>query len=64
MRVYRGCMLSFFIVIIAAFSIFFSRAFGFLGLLIPPALVGFGYLLVDTFIVELFYWTQDRNGRY
>ncbi|MBZ0280813.1 MAG: hypothetical protein K8L97_08730 [Anaerolineae bacterium] len=64
MRVYRGCMLSLFIAVIAIFSIFFSRAFGILGLLVPPALVGFGYLLVDTIIVELFYWTKDRNGRY
>lgn len=64
MRVYRGCMLTIFGVIIGGFSIFFSQAFGILGLLLPPAVIGFGYLLVDTVIVELFHWTRERNGRY
>lgn len=64
MRPYKGCMLSLFGLVIGIFSIFFSQAFGLLGLLLPPALIGFGYLLVDTILVELFYWHRDRNQPY
>jgi hypothetical protein len=54
-------MFSFFGLVIGIFSILLSRTFGLLGLLMPSAMVGFGYLLVDTIIVELYYINQDRN---
>jgi hypothetical protein len=56
-------MFSFFGLVIGIFSVLFSRTFGLLGLLMPSALVGFGYLLVDTIIVELYYINQNHNRR-
>lgn len=64
MKVYRGCMFSIFGLVIGAFSLLFSRSFGILGLFLPPALFGFGYLLVETIIVELYYSGQDSNRHY
>ncbi len=55
MKVYRGCMLAMFGIIIGTFSILFSRTFGLLGLLLPPALVTFAYALVAAVIEELAY---------
>jgi hypothetical protein len=54
-------MFGIFGLVIASFSILFSRAYGLLGLLLPPALVGFAYLLVETFLVELYWWHHDRD---
>ena len=64
MDYYRGCMFTFFALVIGLFSILFGLSFGLLGLLLPPALIGFGYLLVDTLIVELYYINQDHDRRY
>lgn len=61
MNLYRGCIFSFFGLVIGAFSILFSRSFGILGLLAPPALLVFTYLLVETIIVELYYILQNRD---
>ena len=63
MKVYRGCMFSFFGLIIGGFSLLLGGAFGIAGLLMPWALIGFGYLLVDTIIVELYYITRNQNRR-
>jgi len=54
-------MFSFFGLVIGTFSILMSQSFGLLGLLTPPALLGFAYLLVETVIVELYYAHRDRN---
>ena len=59
---YRGCMMGCFLVFIALASLLFASIFGIAGLLLPPALIGFGYLLVDTILVELIWWLRDRNG--
>ena len=55
MKVYRGCMLGLFGVIIGTFSLLFSKTFGLLGLLLPPALLTFAYALVAAIIEELAY---------
>ena len=55
MKVYRGCMMVVFGLIIATFSVLFSRTFGVLGLLLPPALVTFAYALIAAVIEELSY---------
>ena len=55
MKVYRGCMLGIFGIVIGTFSLLFSRTFGLLGLLLPPALVTFAYALVAAIIEELVY---------
>jgi hypothetical protein len=62
MNLYRGCVVSFFLVIIGIASILFATVIGILGLFLLPALVGFCYLLVDTILVELLWWDRDRNG--
>lgn len=64
MKLYRGCMFSIFGLVIASFSILLSRTYGLAGLLLPPALVGFAYLLVETIIVELYWWHHDGDDRY
>jgi hypothetical protein len=56
-------MMSFFGLVIGGFSILLSQAFGLLGLLMPWALIGFGYLLVETIIVELYYINRDHDRR-
>lgn len=53
MKVYRGCMMAIFGLIIGIFSLLFSHTFGLLGLLLPPALVTFAYALVSAIIEEL-----------
>lgn len=53
MKVYRGCMMLVFGVIIGLFSLLFSRTFGLLGLLLPPALVTLAYTFVAAIIEEL-----------
>ena len=53
MKVYRGCMMALFGLIIGAFSLLFSRTFGVLGLLLPPALVTITYAIVAAVIEEL-----------
>ena len=55
MKVYRGCMMALFGVIIGTFSVMFSRTFGLLGLLLPPALLTFTYALVAAIVEELAY---------
>ncbi|MBL8152555.1 MAG: hypothetical protein JNM70_00105 [Anaerolineae bacterium] len=61
MKVYRGCMFTIYAVIIGAFSILFSRAFGLIGLILPPLLIAFAYLLVDTLLLELLCWFYERD---
>ncbi len=63
MNLYRGCLFLFFGLVIGTFSVLMSSSFGLLGLLAPPALVGFAYILVDTIIVELYYINRDRDRR-
>jgi len=60
-KTYRGCMMGCFLVFIALASLLFASIFGLVGLLLPPALIGFGYLLVDTILVELMWWDRNRN---
>lgn len=55
MKVYRGCMMAVFGVIIGVFSLLFSQTFGLLGLLLPPALVTVAYAFVGAIIEELAY---------
>ena len=55
MKVYRGCMIALFGIMIGAFSLLFSNTFGLLGLLLPPALVTFAYALIAAVIEELSY---------
>jgi hypothetical protein len=62
MDFYRGCICTFFFALIAVVSLLFASVLGLFGLLLPPLAVGFCYLLVDTVIVELFWWDRDRNG--
>ena len=62
MDIYRGCIFTFFFAFIAALSLLFASVLGLFGLLLPPLLVGFCYLLVDTVIIELLWWDRDRNG--
>lgn len=62
MNVYRGCMIGFLVVIIGLVSLLLSVTFGLFGLLLPPLVVGFAYLLVDTLIVELIWWDRDQNS--
>lgn len=61
MRLYRGCVFVFFGLVVALFSVAFSRVFGLAGLLLPPALVGFAYIWVDSFLAELIRWDEDHN---
>jgi lipopolysaccharide export LptBFGC system permease protein LptF len=61
MRLYRGCVFVFFGLVVALVSVALSRAFGLAGLLLPPALVGFTYIWVDSFLAELIRWDEDRN---
>ena len=63
MNLYRGCLFSFFGIIIGYFSILLGRAFGLIGLLMPSAMLGFAYLLVETIIVELYYFLTNQNRR-
>jgi hypothetical protein len=53
MKVYRGCMMALFGIIIGAFSLLFSHTFGLLGLLLPPALVTVTYAIVAAIVEEL-----------
>ncbi len=53
MKVYRGCMMVVFGIIIGIFSLLFSQTFGLLGLLLPPALVTVTYTFVAAIIEEL-----------
>lgn len=55
MKVYRGCMMALFGVLIGTFSLLFSRTFGLLGLLLPPALVTLAYTFVAAIVEELAY---------
>ncbi len=55
MKLYRGCMISIFGLVIGIFSLLFSQTFGILGLLLPPALVTFAYSLVAAIIEEIAY---------
>ena len=55
MKIYRGCMLALFGLIIGTFSVLFSHTFGILGLLLPPALVTFAYALVAAIVEEIAY---------
>lgn len=55
MKLYRGCLLGFFGLIIGVFSLLFSQTFGLLGLLLPPALLTFAYTLVAAVVEELAY---------
>ena len=55
MKVYRGCMMALFGVIIGTFSLLFSRTFGLLGLLLPPALITLAYAFVAAIVEELAY---------
>lgn len=55
MKVYRGCMLGIFGLVIGVFSLLFSQTFGILGLLLPPALVTFAYALVAAVVEEIAY---------
>jgi hypothetical protein len=55
MKVYRGCMMALFGLIIGVFSLLFSHTFGLLGLLLPPALITFTYALVAAIVEELAY---------
>ncbi|MBA3869347.1 MAG: hypothetical protein H0X30_09340 [Anaerolineae bacterium] len=55
MKVYRGCMMALFGVIIGTFSLLFSRTFGLLGLLLPPALITLTYAFVAAIVEELAY---------
>jgi predicted PurR-regulated permease PerM len=61
MRLYRGCILSFFGLVVGLFSYAFGQAFGLVGLLLPPALFGFVYIWIDSFLAELIRWDEDRN---
>ncbi len=60
MKVYRGCMLAVFGLIIGTFSLLFSQTFGILGLLLPPALITFTYALVAAIVEELAYLLGDE----
>ncbi|MBI1279167.1 MAG: hypothetical protein GC179_13660 [Anaerolineaceae bacterium] len=53
MKVYRGCMMAVFGVIIGVFSLLFSQTFGLLGLLLPPAMLTVTYAIVSAIIEEL-----------
>lgn len=55
MKIYRGCMMAVFGVIVGAFSLLLSQAFGVLGLLLPPALVTVAYAFVGAIIEEVLY---------
>ena len=61
MNLYRGCFMTFFLVIIASVSLLLASTLGLFGLLLPPAVIGFSYLLVDTLIVELLWLDRDRD---
>jgi hypothetical protein len=61
MPVYRGCMLACFGLIIGVFSIALSLSLGLIGLLLPPLAVGFAYKFIDSLILEILYWEEDRN---
>jgi hypothetical protein len=54
-------MVALFMLIIGMISILFGLSLGLFGILLFPVLVGFCYLLVDTLLVELFWWLRDRN---
>ena len=60
-NLYRGCIMTFFVILIALVSLLFASALGLFGLLLPPAAIGLCYLLVDTVIVELLWLDHDRN---
>ena len=55
MKIYRGCMMALFGLIIGTFSVLFSQTFGILGLLLPPALVTLAYALVAAIVEEIAY---------
>ena len=55
MKIYRGCMMAVFGLIIGTFSLMFSQTFGILGLLLPPALVTLTYALVAAIVEEIAY---------
>lgn len=55
MKLYRGCMMGIFGLLIGVFSLLFSQTFGILGLLLPPALVTFAYTLVAAVVEEIAY---------
>ena len=61
MKVYRGCMMTLFGVIIGIFSLLFSQTFGLLGLLLPPALVTVAYAFVSVIIEEIAYLLGDDS---
>jgi lipopolysaccharide export LptBFGC system permease protein LptF len=61
MRLYRGCIFSFFGLLIALFSFLLSRTYGLVGLVLPSLVFGFTYLWVDSFLAELIRWDEDRN---
>ena len=61
MKVYRGCMMAVFGLIIGTFSLLFGQTFGLLGLLLPPALVTFAYAFVAAVVEELAYLLGDDS---
>jgi hypothetical protein len=60
MKVYRGCMMTLFGVMIGIFSLLFSQTFGLLGLLLPPALITLAYAFVSAIVEEIAYLLGDE----
>lgn len=46
---------------IGLFSVLLSRAWGIWGLPLPPALVVFVYMWIDSLIAEFIAWDEERN---
>ncbi|MBI5670995.1 MAG: hypothetical protein HZC41_23625 [Chloroflexi bacterium] len=61
MKLYRGCMMAFFGLLLVLLSLALSRAYGIVGLMLPSLVFGFTYLWVDSFLAELIRWDEDRN---
>lgn len=62
MNLYRGCIVGILLMCIALVALLFAAVLGLFGLLLPPLVVAFCYLLVDTVIVELLWWLRGRGG--
>jgi hypothetical protein len=62
MRLYRGCIFIFFVMVIGIFSLFFSRSFGLLGLILPGLIVAFIYVLIENIVAELYYLSGGEGG--
>jgi hypothetical protein len=63
-RFYRGCMQTFLLLFVGAFSLLLSRGLGLVGLLLPWVLLGATYLFIEALIIELLYWDHDRSQDY